>query len=77
MAQKRELTSTQLNWLDPRIIYRCNKIQVILGKKLFQTDPAQNGKEYIINGSPWQKNFFERYTQNTRFLLHAGKTFWL
>jgi len=43
---KRELTSTQL--IVDHDYLSMFKIQVILGKN-FSTDPAQNGKEYIIN----------------------------
>jgi len=43
---KRDLTSTQL--IVDHDYLSMFKIQVILGKN-FSTDPAQNGKEYIIN----------------------------
>jgi len=43
---KRELTSTQL--IVDHDYLSMFKIQVLLGKN-FSTDPAQNGKEYIIN----------------------------
>jgi len=43
---KRELTSTQL--IVDHDYLSMFKIQIILGKN-FSTDPAQNGKEYIIN----------------------------
>jgi len=55
------------------IILSLYKIQVILGKN-FSTDPAQNGKEYIINESPGKRTFEKIHPKHP--LLHLlGKHF--